>query len=141
MARREQFRMTIAERRNRTFSESFKRAKVREIDKGLVRVSEVSEEYCVSRASVYLWIRKFGLEKNTPERVVVETMSDTRALREMKERLAELERLVGQKQIEIDFYKKMIDLAQEHYGIEIKKNYSTRPCDSSGSIENNTSSV
>ena len=48
-------------------------------------------------------------------------MSDTRALRELKERVAELERLVGQKQIEIDFYQKMIDLAQEHYGIEIKK--------------------
>lgn len=141
MAKREQFSLTLAERRRRTFSESFKRDKVREIDLGLTRVSEVCKQYCVSDTAVYQWIRKFSIQKESPERIVIETMSDTRALREMKERLAELERLVGQKQIEVDFYKKMIELAQEYYGIEIKKNYSTPACDSSGSNESNSRSV
>jgi len=72
---------------------------------------------------------------------LIETMSDTKALQEIKERLAELERLLGQKQIEVEFYKKMIDLAQEHYGIDIKKNFSTPPCDTSSSKENNTPSA
>lgn len=141
MAKREQFNLTLSERRKRTFSDSFKRDKVRELDLGLIRISEICKQYSVSHTSVYQWIRKFGIQKESPERIVIETMSDTRALREMKERIAELERLVGQKQIEVDFYKKMIDLAQEHYGIEIKKNYSTQPCDSSGSKESNSRSV
>ena len=108
---------------------------------GLSRVVQVSRQYGVSSTAIYRWIRKFGVNKDSTERLVIETMSDTRALQEMKERLAELERLVGQKQIEVEFYRKMIDLAQEHYGIEIKKNFSTQPSDSSGSKENNSPSA
>jgi len=141
MAKRDQFSLTTTERRKRSFSDTFKRDKVREIELGLVRISEVKMQYCVSETSIYRWIRKFGTQKEAPERLIVETMSDTRALLELKKRIAELERLVGQKQIEVEFYKKMIDLAQEHYGIEIKKNYSTQPCDPSGSNEKNTPSV
>jgi len=141
MAKRDQFSLSLTERRRRIFSDTFKRNKVREIELGLVSISEVKKQYFVSATSIYRWISKFGVQKETPERLVIETMSDTRALRELKERIAELERSVGQKQLEVEFYKKMIDLAQEHYGIEIKKNYSTQPCDTSGSIEKNTPSV
>lgn len=141
MAKRDQFSLTLAERRRRTFSDTFKRNKVREIELGLVKVSEISKQYQVSPASIYKWINKFGSQKNQSERIIVETMSDTRALKEMKQRLAELERMLGQKQIEVEFYQKMINLAEEHYGIEIKKNYSTSPCDNSGSNEKNTTSA
>ncbi len=141
MAKRDNFNLTLPERLRRNFSATFKRDKVREIELGFSRISEVSKQYGVSTTSVYRWLRIFGTEKQSPERLIVETMSDTRALKELKERIAELERLVGQKQIEVEFYKKMIDLAQDHYGIEIKKNFSTQPCDSSGSNENNTPSA
>lgn len=141
MAKRDEFSLTLVERRKRTFSETFKRNKVREIESGLSRVSEVSKQYGVSDTAIYCWIRKFGVEKDSKERLIIETMSDTKALQQMKTRLAELERLVGQKQIEVEFYKKMIDLAQDHYGIEIKKNFSSLPSDTSGSNENNTPSV
>ena len=141
MAQRDEFNLTKPERRRRTFSDTFKRNKVREIELGLTRVSEVSKQYGVSDTSIYHWMRKFGVDQQKKERLVIETMSDTRALQAMKQRLAELERLVGQKQIEVEFYKKMIDLAQEEYGIEIKKNFSTPPCDTSGSEESNTPSA
>ena len=88
-----------------------------------------------------LRINKYGLEQHKHERLIIETMSDTKQIKELRERMAELERMVGQKQIEIEFYKKMIDMAQEHYGIEIKKNFSTPPYATSGSKENNTPSV
>lgn len=138
MAKRDQFNLTLAERRRRTFSDTFKRDKVHEIETGIIRVSDVSKQYGVSDTAVYCWLRKFGSNKDTPARLIVESMSETRALKELKERIAELERLVGQKQIELEFYKKMIDLAEEHYGVSIKKNYSTQPYDTSGSDEKNT---
>lgn len=141
MAKRDQFTLTTAERRRRTFSDTFKRQKVKEIELGLVKVSEVRKQYQVSNSAIYNWISKFGTANEKPERIIVETMSDTRALQDLQKRLAELERSIGQKQIEIDFYKKMIDLAEEHYGIEIKKNYSSRAYDTSGSNEKNTPSA
>lgn len=141
MAKRDQFALTSQERRRRTFSEAFKREKVREIESGLTRISLICKQYSVSDTAVRLWLRKFGFQKHSKERIIIETMSDTIALKELRERVAELERLVGQKQVELEFYKKMIDLAQEHYGIEIKKNFSTQPSDTSGSKENKTHSA
>jgi transposase len=55
-------------------------------------------------------------------------MTDPKSLREMKKRLAELERLMKQQEIETEFYKKMIDIAQEEYGIDIKQ-FSPPPSD------------
>lgn len=141
MANREQFRLTTRERHSRVFSETFRRNKVQEIESKVVRVSDICRQYSVSAQSVYRWIHKYGSSRQKQERLIVESMSDTKTIKELRERMAELERMVGQKQIEIEFYKKMIDLAQEHFGIEIKKNFSTPPYATSGSKENNTPSV
>jgi hypothetical protein len=63
--------------------------------------------------------------KDKKERLIIETDSDTRQLLELKKKIAELEQIVGQKQILIDFKDKMIDLAEETYGVDIKKKFST----------------
>ncbi len=65
-----------------------------------------------------LQIRKYA----TKEGNIVETESDTQKVIELQRRVAELERIIGQKQIEIDFKDKMIDLAEEAYHVDIKKN-------------------
>ena len=51
--------------------------------------------------------------------------STSKKLKELTEKVKELERVVGQKQIHIDFLEKMIDIAKEEYKIDIKKRYST----------------
>jgi len=133
MANRQQFKMSIAQRRVRTFSESFKIEKVREIESGQLRICELVQEYELSLASVHRWIKQFGTMKKTkPTKVVVETESDTKKLLELQKRVAELERIVGQKQILLDFKDKMIEIAEEHYKIDIKKNFSTPPSSSIG---------
>ncbi|MBR9919177.1 transposase [bacterium] len=140
MATREEFKLTLSERRKRTFSKSFKREKVRLIEQGSIRVSELCRVYSVSATSVYRWINEYGSGPKI-EKLIVEKNSDSKALIDLQRRLAELERLLGQKQIEVEFYKKMIELAEDQYDISIKKNFSTRPSDSSGLTENDTPSV
>lgn len=115
-------KLTKEERDIRRFSESFRRKKVQEIESGQVKISEVCRVYQTSRASVYKWIKKFGTMKSKNERLVVETDSDSKKLIEMQKRISELERMVGQKQIQIDFLNKVIDVAEETYNVEIKKN-------------------
>lgn len=122
MATREKFKMTIAERRRRNFSDSFKIKKVREIETGKTKVSELCRQYEVSSTNVYRWLNKFGTMKDKKERLIVEIDSDTKQLIELKKKVAELEQVIGQKQILIDFKDKMIDLAEEAYGVDIKKN-------------------
>jgi hypothetical protein len=87
---------------------------------------------------VYKWIAKFGsMKQSNQERLIVETQSDTYQLLELRKKVAELERLIGQKQILLDFKDKMIDLAEEAYGIDIKKKFSTEPLNTSGTDGSN----
>ncbi|MFY8189747.1 MAG: transposase [Bacteroidia bacterium] len=132
MANRNQFKMSIAERRKRTFSENFKREKVREIELGRTKISEISKQYEVSFTNIYRWIATFGSMKQKPERTIVESQSDTKELLELKKKVAELERIIGQKQILIDFKDKMIEIAEETYGVDIKKKFTTKPSDTTG---------
>lgn len=135
MARREQFQMSVSERQRRKFSEGFKRKKVREIESGQSRVSEICHQYEVSTTAVYRWLAKFGTMKDKPERLIVESQSDTAQLLELKKRIAELERTVGQKQLLIDFQQKMIEMAEDYYQVEIKKKFSGKPLSTSGKKE------
>lgn len=114
-------KLTVKERQNRRFSEEFRRKKVNEIERCVTSVSEASREYQVSRPAIYAWMRQYSRMRKKQERVVVESLSDTRKIAGLKEKIKELERAVGQKQIQIDFFDKMIELAEAEYGIDIKK--------------------
>lgn len=141
MATREKFKMTTAERRRRHFSDSLKIQKVRELETGKTKVSELCKQYEVTATNVYRWLNKFGTMKDKKERLIVETESDTKQLLALKKTVAELERIIGQKQILIDFKDKMIEIAEETYGVDIKKKFSTQPSKTSGKAENNTPSA
>ena len=133
--------MTLSDRRRRKFSDSFRIQKVRELETGTVKVSELCRQYEVSSTSIYRWLTKFGTMKDKKERLIVETESDTKQLLALKKRVAELERMIGQKQILIEFKDKMIEIAEETYGVDIKKKFSTLPSKASGKTGDNTLSA
>ena len=135
MATRESFKLSTEQKRYRTFSDNFKKSKVQEIEQGFVRVSEICKLYDVTSSAVYKWIAKYGTSNDKTEWVMVESKSDTQELLKLRKQVAELERTIGQKQILIDFQDKMIELAKEHYGIDIKKNSNSQPCSTSGKTE------
>lgn len=123
---RKYFRSNTQERRNRRFSESFKRTRVKELEEKRTTVRDISQAYEVSDTSIYKWMEKYSSQAKA-ERTIVESKSDTTKIIALERRIAELERLVGQKQIELEFKEKMIELAEKKYGIEIKKKFSTKP--------------
>jgi transposase len=120
-------KMTRQERQNRYFSESFKVKKVQEIERGISKIGEICREYEVSDTAVRKWILKYSTMKKKTERMVVESKSDTQTIIELKKQIADLERRLGQKQVQLDFKDTMIDLAEEIYKIDIKKKLGTKP--------------
>jgi transposase len=126
-------------RQNRYFSEDFKREKVREIEKNLATVAEIKREYEVSATAIYKWIYKYSTMRKKAVKQVVEAKSDTRKIHQLKEKVRELERIIGQKQILLDFQEKMIELAEEEYRVDIKKKFGTKPSSGSGTVAKNTS--
>jgi transposase len=137
MATLERMEQERLERLNRYFSEDFKRQKIKDLERNLVTVSELSKEYSVSRASIYRWIYQFSANRKRQERQIVERMSDTRKIKELRDRIKELERIVGQKQILLDFREKQIEIAEEMYQVDIKKKLSSPPSDGSGKTGDN----
>jgi hypothetical protein len=57
---------------------------------------------------------------------VVEPKSDTRRIKMLEDRIKELERIVGQKQLLIEFKDKMIEIAEATYNVDIKKKVGSR---------------
>jgi len=51
--------------------------------------------------------------------------SSSLKLKELILQVKELERIVGQKQIKIDYLEKMIDIAKDEFNIDIKKKHNT----------------
>lgn len=120
------------QRTQRYFSEDFKRKKVREIEGNVATITEVAREYQVSKTAVYKWIYKYSAMRKKGVKQVVEAKSDTVRITRLREEIQQMEQLVGQKQIRIDFLEKMIELAEKEYGIDIKKKCSSTPSSGSG---------
>jgi transposase-like protein len=119
----------------RVFSEEFKKKKVWEIERKLCTIADISREYEVSRSAVYIWISKFSAMAKKKERVIVESLSDTHKIQQLQARIAELERMVGQKQIMVEFRDKMIEIAEQTYQVDIKKKFGPPPSTGSGNTE------
>lgn len=109
----------------RNFSEEFKRKLVEEFESGQRSVLQLERNYGVSNRLVYNWIYKYSSYNEKNFRIVEIKDSQTFRLKELEEKVKDLERSVGQKQIMIDYLEKMIDLANETYSIDIKKNSNT----------------
>jgi transposase len=57
----------------------------------------------------------------------VESESDTQRIKELQSKIAELERLLGQKEVQITYQNKLIEIAEQTYGVDIKKNSDSKP--------------
>jgi transposase len=133
MAKFDKFRtLTVTQRRKRYFSEEFKRRRVDELDHKLTTVAEICKAYEVSDTAVYKWIYTYSRMRKKLERQVVESESESVRFNKIQERVKELERIIGQKQLLIDFQQKVIELAEEEYSIDIKKKFGDTPSNGTG---------
>ena len=125
-------------RQNRFFSDTFKRQKIKELDQNLTTIMEISKDYEVSRTAVYNWVYKYSERYTKDVNQVVQLQSEQQKTRHFKTRIAELERIIGQKQMTIDFLEKMIEIGEKEFGINIKKKFSSHHLLGSEPIKENT---
>lgn len=112
-------------RLQRTFSEDLKRKIVKDLLDSKASVTAVCREYSVNKTSVYRWLRKYSPHGEKGVKVVLELDSEGYRTKELERQLREAEAALGRKQMEVDFLEKMIEIAKEEYGIDIKKKSNT----------------
>ena len=122
-------------RQRRKFSEELKKFIVSEYESGKFTVSELSRLHDISFQVIYRWIYKYSLynKQNTVGMELKE--SSQRKLKAYERRIKELEQIVGQKQLKIDYLEKIIDLSNDHFDTDLKKSFNIRPSNGSERID------
>ena len=119
----------------RIFSEEFKKLRVKEFEKGEFTVREIARLYGVNCQAIYTWIYKYSTYNKKGLRIVEMKSSSKQKVKELQDQIKELERIVGQKQINIDYLEKMIEIAKDELDIDIKKNFDTIQLTGSGKTD------
>lgn len=125
-------------RQRRIFSEEFKRARVKEYESGKLRPLEIARAYDVHFQTVYNWIYKYSTYNKNGSIVIVEMKSQTNKNKKLVDKIKELERIIGQKQMNIDYLEKLIELSEKEYNIDIKKKDAASPSAGSKSTDQST---
>lgn len=113
------------ERTRQVFSESAKKAIVKELEQGLGKL-EASRKYNVSRTSIYKWLDKYSTNYTKSRKVVVESKEEADTYVHLQSEVDRLYNLLGRSQTEVILLSKLIELASEEFGIDLKKNYATK---------------
>jgi len=119
-------------RKLRIYSEEFKRQLVIEFEKGHYSVPQLEKLHGIHKASLYRWIYKYSTFNTKGYRIIEMKKSSTAKVKQLQDKVKELERMVGQKQIMIDYYEKMIEIAKDELDIDLKKNFDTPQSSGSG---------
>lgn len=111
----------------RIFDLELKLDLVKKIDQGQLSVREVSQLYEVSDRAVRKWLNKYSNLYQKRVTVVVENKSLSKKYKEQQERIKELERALGQKQMRVDYLEKLIETASDRLGEDIEKKIKRLP--------------
>ena len=114
-------------RPKRVFSDAVRKSIVKDIEQGKCTVLQASKELDVTYQSIYNWIYRFSRHLVKNQVMVVEDKSEAYRSKELEKRIKELEAALGRKQMEVEFLSKIIDMANEEYKTDLKKNLSKGP--------------
>ena len=107
--------------KKRQFSEQIKRQAVADFRAGKHTARELADLYHCSYQTIYQWIYKYSPADSPSVNVVEMAKSTDQKVKDLQHKIAELERMLGQKQIQIDLQDKMLELAEKEYDLNLKK--------------------
>jgi len=100
---------------------------VKDIESGKATIAQVCREFFVSDVSVYNWLNKYSKFHKQGATLIVELKSEAYRSKELEKKIKDLEAALGRKQLEVELLHKIIELASDDLGIDIKKkNYTQR---------------
>ena len=127
-------------RERRIFSEEIKKKAVKDLTSKRTTIKALMNEHQVSHQAVYTWLYKYTPYHDQKCTLVVQMKSEETKTIELQKRVADLERVIGQKQLEIDFLNKLLEIGSSELGFDLKKNFNTPPSNGTDGTGKNTAS-
>jgi transposase-like protein len=113
-------------RQTRQFSPTLKTSIVKRIDTGRISPTQVSREYSVSLSTVYRWIYNYSMFNQRGTIMVVDKKTNDQQTELLKQRIAELERIVGTKQMQLDYYQEYSRGLEQEVPESVKKKWESK---------------
>ena len=116
----------------RLYPESVKKAVVKEYLTTHCQMAHLMRKYNVgSRSVIHYWLKKYGnneyLSKEKQPEITQEDMADESPdIKELKERIQQLERELEDSKLLADAYSRMIKAAEQELKIPIRKKFNTK---------------
>lgn len=105
------------------YSISFKEKVVKEIEEEGISISEIKRKYNIKGGeTVQKWIKKFGKNHLLNTVVRIEMKGEKDRVKELEAEVKKLKIALADAVLARDVYKTTIDVANEHYGTDLKKN-------------------
>lgn len=114
-------------RSRKVYSESFKKARVKEYERGEYTVLQISRLFQLSDVTVYNWIYRYSTYNRKGYKIVEMQESSQDKVKQLEKRIKELEQVLGQKQLKLEYWEVVSRLAKEEYGIDIEKKSDSQP--------------
>lgn len=115
----------MEKKKRQIYSEEFKKEKVKLLESGEVRMCDLKKMYGVSYTSMYKWKKKYGLISPS-DTVVLEKDSEYKKNNELRHKIANMERVIGRQQMELDYYKEVVKQAGAYFEIDVEKKFNTK---------------
>jgi transposase-like protein len=108
------------------YSEAFRKSVVREYERG-ESIERLRHRYGIGgKATVQLWIKKYGLAGLRHEVVVMQRAGEQRREKQLEKRIKELEAALSQLTLDKLMLETTLEVASERYGEDIKKKYAPK---------------
>jgi transposase-like protein len=104
------------------YSEVFKRKVVREIEEGILTISQARTLYDIGGSStIRHWIDEYSINDRLGKVVHVMTKTEERENLLLKRDLELMKKALEDAQIKLKAYEALVDIAHDKYGIDLKK--------------------
>jgi transposase-like protein len=106
----------------RRYSEAFKKQVVREYESG-ASAYQLRQKYGIKGGgTIASWIKKYGLYGSRSELMVIQKPEEQKRVKELEKQVQRLEKALAQTTLDKLMYEAMVKIAEEEYGLELKKN-------------------
>ena len=109
------------------YSTAFKLKVVNEIESGQYTIAQAARVYDIKGAdTIQAWIRKLGKNHLLNQVVRVQMKDEKDKIKELKNQIKALERALAQAQVDNICWKSLVEVIDEKYGIDSKKNFGSK---------------
>lgn len=112
------------------YSQAFQQKVVSEIESGKFTIAQARRIYDIKgKSTVNYWLNKFGKNHLIAKVVRIEMKDEKDKLKQVEREKHQLESALAQAHLKILCLESLIDCAEDHYQVDIKKKFDTQQSD------------